>query len=294
MSIFPNALVMLALDERDAALLNAVVKAAPSLGVRRLVLLHVHRREPVPEALRSGLELSIPVESDALTRTAEWLRERIAGCEVETLHAIGTPAEEVAALFEGDDLDLVCIGRGRSTDSHAAWGPDGLNLLRFSPCSALIVPDGADYDASGCVCGLDFSHAATEALVVAVSAFPQVRAVYQFDLDVAATSVRTDEAFLSTLSDNVAAHFERDILPSLPADAARPEVELVCAPRASAALIEAAGSVPIVVGSRGMSRFAAMLLGSTAERVAGRANVPILIVRKKGQRMGFLEGLFHR
>jgi nucleotide-binding universal stress UspA family protein len=48
------------------------------------------------------------------------------------------------------------------------------------------------------------------------------------------------------------------------------------------------------MGSRGLTPLAAMLLGSSADRVAGRSPGPVLIVRKKGNHMGLLAGLFHR
>ena len=48
------------------------------------------------------------------------------------------------------------------------------------------------------------------------------------------------------------------------------------------------------LSSRGLSRIATVLLGSTAERVAGLCDGPLLVVRRKGEVIGLLEGLFHR
>ena len=48
------------------------------------------------------------------------------------------------------------------------------------------------------------------------------------------------------------------------------------------------------MGSRGLTPLAALLLGSSADRVAGRSKGPVLIVRRKGSVLGLVERLFHK
>ena len=59
-------------------------------------------------------------------------------------------------------------------------------------------------------------------------------------------------------------------------------------------LIAYAKADPIVMGSRGLTPLAALLLGSSADRTAGRSQGPVFIVRKKGSTMSLVERLFHR
>jgi nucleotide-binding universal stress UspA family protein len=47
----------------------------------------------------------------------------------------------------------------------------------------------------------------------------------------------------------------------------------------------------IVVGSRGLSRSAAAILGSTAERVLTVSPLPVLIVKRKGETVHLLDAL---
>jgi nucleotide-binding universal stress UspA family protein len=47
----------------------------------------------------------------------------------------------------------------------------------------------------------------------------------------------------------------------------------------------------IVVGSRGLSRSAAAILGSTAERVLTCSPLPVLIVKRKGETVHLLDAL---
>lgn len=293
-AVFPNALLMLGLDDRDLNLLDAVVAGAERLGVRRITALHVHRRDPMPPGLAGGAAVSSPEASTALKAICHELRLRLGDVEVEALERAGSVAEELVDVLGARDIDLVILGRRPSEDGHTAWGPDGLPIVRQASCSVLVVPRGCKLDLRRVVVGLDFSDHSTSALAVAVQIADEVRALYQFDLSAAALGSMTDEEFEVHLAENVRAHFDRDVRPLLPADRPDPVLELCPASRASTVLTEASGKDPLVLGSRGLTRLAAMLLGSTAEQTAGKANAPVLVVRKKGQRMGVLEGMIHR
>lgn len=293
-AVFPNALLMLGLDDRDLNLLDAVVAGAERLGIRRITALHVHRREPMPPGLAAAGTISPLEASTALKAVCHELRLRLGDVEVEAFERAGSVAEEMIDLLGDHDIDLVIMGRRPVEDAHSAWGPDGLPIVRQATSSVLVVPRTSTLDLRKVVVGLDFSDHSTEALAVAVQIADEVRAVYQFDLSAAALGSMTDEEFEVHLAENVRAHFDRDVRPLLPPGRPDPVLELCPATRASSVLTEAAGKEPLVLGSRGLTRLAAILLGSTAEQTAGKAHGPVLIVRKKGQRMGVLEGMIHR
>jgi nucleotide-binding universal stress UspA family protein len=83
------------------------------------------------------------------------------------------------------------------------------------------------------------------------------------------------------------------VLPEVGA-ARAPTLTIVAGTEPSRTLAAHAAGRLLVVGSRGLSRLAALLLGSTAEGLAGRSEGPVLIIRAKGEALGVLEGLFHR
>ena len=71
-----------------------------------------------------------------------------------------------------------------------------------------------------------------------------------------------------------------------------PEIKVIGAGKVADSLIAEAGDGLLVVGSRGITRLAWVLLGSAANRVAARARGPVLVVREKGaQPRGVLERL---
>ena len=87
---------------------------------------------------------------------------------------------------------------------------------------------------------------------------------------------------------------ERDILPKVANGASRPNLVVHPGGKVADVLIRYADGSPIVMGSRGLTPLAALLLGSSADRVAGRALGPVLIVRQKGSVLGLLESLVYK
>lgn len=291
--LFDTVLVLLGLDRRDLSVIDAVVAGAERFGTRRVVLLHVHSLAAIPTGLAGVVELSAPDRGAVLEALRHELSLRIPNLSLEVHARDGSTAEQLVELAVACDADLVVLGRETASGGRSVWGPHGLALLRHAPCSVLIVPDGARLDLRGGVVGLDFSEHAVFALQTAVRLFEQVRAVYQFDVSAAALGELTDGEFELHLAENVRDHFDREILPSLPPATAEPHIEILPAGAPSDALVAAAGHGPLVLGSRGLSRLAALLLGSTAEAVAGRASGPIFVIRKKSSAGGLIDHLMH-
>jgi nucleotide-binding universal stress UspA family protein len=290
---YPSALVMLALDERDPAVIDAVIAGAARLGVRRLTVAHVSARAALPPSLLAGIHLADPAPPPALEAAADRLRAALPGVPVDAVHHTGSPADALATLVDELQIDLFVMGRRPCQGDAPAWGPNGRKLLQIVSCSVLVVPAGAQLDGGRAVAGLDFSRHAADALRAACRVADEVDAVCQYDPEVTGTGALTEAEFVDALRANAAAHFEEDVRPLLPAGAA-PRLRVEPGPTASEVLVRVAGDDLLVIGSRGLSRIAALVLGSTAEALAGRARGPVLIVREKGTVIGLLEGLARR
>ncbi len=292
--MYPNALVMLADDERDASVLSALESCAEKLGVQTILLVHVALTDPLPRGLLAGIHLPDPPPPAALQEAVERLNAALPGVKVEGKHAVGAPAEVLDDLAKARDIDLLVMGRASaSQDGEPAWGPHGRHLLQTALCSMLVVPMGAMLKLDEVVVGLDFSRLAGESLLVGATIADHVVALCQYNTAAAAAGSITDDEFTTHLLEAAHRHFDKDLAPML-GNLPRPTLELATGDRASDVLIDRAGERLLIVGSRGLSRLALMLLGSTAERLAGRSIGPVLIVRRKGEVMGVLEGLVHR
>jgi nucleotide-binding universal stress UspA family protein len=290
--MYPTILVMLAFDDRDQDVMDAAANIAESVGLGRLLMAHVYRQDPFPAWMEST-EVRAPERPAALDAATQSMKARLPGVDIVGIHAVGSPPEELQQIVSQEDVDLLIIGRNAAIGDDPGWGPSGRELIRSVTCSALVVPRNTEVHLRHAVVGLDFSHNSTDALKVAARIAEHAEAIYQYDLSAVAVGAQTDEEFAQHLQANAQAHFENDVVPAL-GEVERPTFTVVQAEKASSLLIDHAADKLLVVGSRGMTRLATLLLGSTAERVAGRCKGPVLIVRDKGEQLGLLEGLIHR
>jgi len=301
--MFNTILVMLALDDRDTTLLKAIIANASQFEISRLVLAHVHPRDPFPTGLMPTVSVERP---EALDDALNFMRNALPDIDVIGLHGAGQPQRELTKLIAQERCDLVAFGRFKSDNNQSAWGPTGRKQLRVATCSTLVIPQGSELSLKHAMAGLDFSRSSTNALVVACQLFENVTAVYGYN-DSQHTSVPRIEAHSSVeahpdspqtqtnfrveLAAKALVHFEHHVIPRI-TNGHLPTLELAAGEETSHVLIERAGSATIVVGSRGLSGFSAGILGSVAERVAGRSNSPVLVVRDSSEQDLLMERLF--
>ena len=290
--MFSTVLVMLALDERDDSLLEAVVASAESFAIRKLVVVHVHNADPVAGPVADLVQAAAPERPAGLDAAEALLRKELSGVEIVVDNPTGPPEAVLNRLTEEFDVDLVVMGRRSAENGKAGWGSASRKILRLTTCSAMVVPRGSSLDLSRVVLGFDFSKYAAMALGVACRIAGSVDAVYQYDLAPSRAGL-TREEFNKQIRTRAQTYLRTELLPALDT-AVEPNVVVKDGGHVADALISAAGTAPIIMGSRGLSPLARLLIGSSADRVAGRSRGPVLIVRKKGSTLNIFDRLFHR
>lgn len=295
--VFRHVLVMLGLDHRDESVLQAALESVERLGFTKVRVCHIANRDPVAGPL-AGLvdptadaDTAPPELAAAVARLAESVP---AGVSVDASHLVGPTEAVLVQAVEAHDIDLVIMGRNPAIDGQPGWGSSRRKLLRLTTCSVLVVPHGSTVDWSRVVCGMDFSQCARVALGVACGAADSVDAVYQYNPKAVVEAGRKQEEFRQQVANNARRLLEKDVLGAPTEGMARPNLIVHPGGKVADVLIRYAQTSPIVMGSRGMTPLAALLLGSSADRVAGRAVGPVLIVRQKGSVLGLLERLVHK
>ena len=144
--------ILAAIDGSDQAwkALDLAADMAQQHGAQ-LIVLHVVRFEPLPDALRAFAEAErVPVEEeegryryarslgDQLTRSAE-ARAREKGVSAVVGRTLdGKPAEQILELAGNEDVDMIVMGsRGRT--GLAALGSVSERVTHRAPCSVLVV-----------------------------------------------------------------------------------------------------------------------------------------------------------
>ncbi|MFH1465791.1 MAG: universal stress protein [Pseudomonadota bacterium] len=298
--MYPTLLLGVALDSRDRFLLDTCVSVAVPLGVRRVVLAHVRRHEAYPFELLGAPEPTGPGtdpnrELEALSAS---LRVHLPEVEISDIYAVGSPAEEILKIAEVERADLLLLGRYAGAPTRHDKGLDGRAILRHSACTALVVPEGSPLGLDHAVVGLDFSHSALHALRAATRLFARVTPVFGYHVDPGVGyGGLTHDASAARLEERAREHFAASVLSALPAGAHVEPMRMVECERPADALLQVHREVQadaLVLGGHSRTRLAAALLGSTAERIAHEAPVPVLVVRDKAARLGLLESLVHR
>ncbi len=210
----------------------------------------------------------------------------------------------VEILRAACDLELDLIVKGRLLPTHqAAAGSAFTRLARKSPCSVLVVPNYCRPHMSRLLVTVDFSEhsrlALEAALEIARAAAARgeraqvlVHNVYcvgygyhklglSFQQAVAQRGKLAQEKLDKFVSQFDTSGIEFDTVCTCSDDVTSAVLSLSAARKMDM----------IVVGSRGMSTAAAVVLGGTAERILANSAQPLLIVKQKGETIGLLNAL---
>ena len=185
--------------------------------------------------------------------------------------------------------DLILVGH---QPSHSGRRSLARRLAMKAPCSIWLAPDGSPPEIRRILAAVDFSHPSSNALVVATSiaerrglSYCDALHVY-FDASIA--GLEEYQVHVRGREQDAFAEFIEDL--ELHGVEVRPQFEeSASVPHAIARAVAAGGVDLVVMGTRGLSRAASILLGSEAEQTMIDSRVPLLVVKKRGERMGFLK-----
>jgi nucleotide-binding universal stress UspA family protein len=287
--VFPQVVALVSVDPPEPELVDALAALAERGGISRVILLHVEERERLFGPRSSPLRRLAPPHggTGAFEALLAEVAGRLGGVEVVGIATTGRTTEEVARVLREEDADLLALSRGVDESGRPGWGPHRRALLRMADCPVLLVPPGADVSLDAALVGMDFSDSAGAALRVAMRICPHVRAVAVVDVVAEGLGEAEVEAEVRStwrarvLADPAASEPRRE-----------PVLTVVASSSPADALLAAARETDLlVVGSRGLTPLAAVLLGSTAERLGGRCRQPLLVDRPKGEHHGLFTAI---
>jgi len=277
MPLFRRMLVALSGQPSDAGLLEYA--ALLSRITPGLSMIAVHVVDPQPPALLNARH------GDLL----EAVRNAVPGgaCDVLTGDVLDTLLD--ATVTHGCDIILLghkqCARRRRSLARR---------LAMKAPCSVWMVPDGFPPSLSNVLAPIDFSPRSADSLRLATAlaeaaGLDECCALHVYFNQAAVTF----DEFDKMLVDDAERAFSLFIAPiDLHGVYAKPL--FVEAPKVAPAILRIAGegrSDLIVMGTRGRSASAAVLLGSETEHTLMSASVPVLAVKHFGARMRLIQAL---
>jgi len=232
----------------------------------------------------------------------ERMPEKVAARTRVEIHT-GRGIADILQSSKDESLDLIVVGRRQPHDQMAV-GSAFARLARKSPCSVLVVPDQAYPHLARIAVPVDFSEHAKLALQCALSiarhcgeSNPQViaQSIYEIGYGYRYTGLSFAEAVADR--ESKAKEELEKFMADVDTSGVKFEKIVTCSHHATVAvhdLVSTRNLDLIVAGSRGMTATSAMLLGSFATRLIVHSPVPVLVAKKKGETLRFLDALLQQ
>ena len=207
---------------------------------------------------------------DKLLKVRERAEAVGVGCEILLGHGEDAYVEIVDQAEQGA-MDLIVMGRRDKGDlMRAMLGSTTERVIGHATCNVLVVPRGASLEGKGISLAVDCSRYSDAAATTAAML------VKQCEVPMSVVSVAVDER----LREDAVANAGRiqGLLAQQGIEAAtdvrvgQPDAEVVASAK------EQGGDL-IVMGSHGRGGLDRLLMGSVSERVIGRADCPVLVVK---------------
>lgn len=293
-------LIALDLTEMDDTLIRYAAMIGKILSIERIYFVHIVKSLELPEDLLEKYpDLMAPldesIQNDIKSKVASHFED--SPIAIDYLIQEGSPIDTLLKLTKVKEVDLIVMGRKKSLKGS---GIVTSHIARKSPCSLLLVPEDFKSEIQKIVIPVDFSAhsllAAKQALQFAENSDVKISFshVYNVPIGFYKTGKSFDE-FAAIMRGHAQKDFQQFLdkhqLPSeiscefiLTKDGKHAELIYTNAAEEKADLI--------MIGSKGRTHASSILMGSLAEKIVYRDHdIPVLIVKNKGENMGFLETL---
>jgi MFS superfamily sulfate permease-like transporter/nucleotide-binding universal stress UspA family protein len=188
-----------------------------------------------------------------------------------------------------EQANLVMLGHHKPLATHRALGS---HLAMLAPCSVWVVPDDSSEEIRNIIAPIDFSTPSKESVANAVGIAQRTGSdVYALHVYFDESSIRYEE-HVEKIRHNEGAALE-NFLSLIEKDGVRIEGVFAESSKPANEIIRQAKereSNLIVIGTRGRSKAASILLGSVASQVLAEAEIPVLAIHH-GTGLGLKEAL---
>lgn len=302
MKFFSRAMIGLDLTEMDDILIKKTAVFIKFLGIKKCYFIHVAKNLEIPNAILAQYpDLSAPADENLEAVIKSKLKEYNFPEEIETevfVEEGGHPLDTFLRWAKIKDVDLIIMGR---KETLAGKGVLADGIAKKAPCSVLLVQEKRPVKfPKKILIPTDFSdhnhiiYEFAELISDNLGAELVPMHIYEVPHGYSKTG-KSFEEFSEIMKENSRADFKKFV-------SKHNHPELTCEMILSengdhgTLIIDFARKINadmILLGSRGRTPSAAMLLGSTAEKLIHvNKYLPMLIFKKKGETMGFFDALF--
>lgn len=299
MKHFKKIMIGMDLSSMDETLLVNIKHLIAVLEIENIYFVHVAKDLSIPEDIKKTYpDLLAP--ADETIRAGIVHEVKIAGLDNiphEVLVKEGNPIETILRWCEIKDVDLLVMGRKPVV---SGTGTLAKNLAQRAPTSILFIPEKANiHEINRILVPVDFSDYSLMTLelahTIAKGNHAKILCCHLYDIPGGYSKTGKSHAEFAKL---MLEHAKKDFKKFIEkADLGQINCEYILKEDKSEAnyitkLAEKENVDFIIMGSRGRSNSAAILLGSVSERLIQLNNeIPTLVLKKRGENMGFIEAL---
>lgn len=301
MEQFNKVMVGLDLTEMDDALISNLKYLATILGIEKVYFMHVSKDLILPEELsKSYPDLMAPVD-ELITKEIEH-EIKSAGFPKELEYEIhvkeGNAQERILRWSKIKNIDLLIMGRKKELEGSGSLVK---NLAQKYPNPVLLIPENSSFKPfSQLLLPIDFSDYSVLTLKLAMNISEKTGAKINCChlYGVPAGYTKTGKSF-AEFAEIMLQNSKKEYDTFLSKNGFPPfECEYILKEKKDEAdnIMKFAKYLQtdlLLIGSRGRTQSAAILLGSVAEKLVNIDNeIPIFVMKKKGESMTFFEALF--
>lgn len=298
----PIRIVIAGLDltEMDDHIIKYAALISQALPIEKVFFVHVAQSLELPkEVLEKYPDLLAPLDESINSDIQQKIDQHFRSSSVETTIIIkeGHAIQELLRLSKIKEADLMIMGRKRSLKGS---GIVTSHIARKSPCTLLLVPMNGKRTLDKLVVALDYSRHSLLALRtardMAQKSNSELHLANAFSVPLGFYKTgKSYEEFVDIMRDNARKHatvvLQSEDLPEgykthfLEAERGNYVDPINSFSHGLAADL-------IIVGSKGRTNASAILMGSLAEKLTFKdSDIPLLIVKHKGENMDFLDTL---
>lgn len=295
---YKNILVCVNLSQVDSTVIRYAGFLTHLAKSEHAWCIHVVSKSSLPESfLKEYPQLSPDVDDMMQEELAEAVERSFQGFPetATTLRILqGDKLKELLAQIEQNSIDLAIVGRKQKQS-----GRDSLEkqLTRRAPCSVLIVPEESAARITKVLCAVDFSAYSQRALGKALLYcrhlnLSVLHVAHYYDLPTGyhKAGLSADE-FAARLEPHLDKEFD-EFLAKVDTGGVTVQRVLRRAGDVAKAIreeVQTVGADLLVLGSRGRSAAASVLLGTLPEKLIWTTDVPMLVAKEKGEGAGLLQ-----
>jgi len=294
-------LVALDFTEMDELLVKYTSHLAKFLNSEKVYFIHIAKDLELPDELKKNYPDLLAPGDESMTNRIEKLVETAWESDYKCEHAIevkeGDPSEQILKWVDIKAVDMMVMGRKRKLKGG---GIVPQKIAKVAHTSIMMVPEDYQFKLDKIVVPVDFSKHSKLAVeeAIAINKDQKISVtllnIYRVPVGYNKTGKTYDE-FAEIMEAHAQSDFKEFIAKNefpdnlichygLDEDDAPADKIFEYASKENADMI--------IMGSKGRTGLASILLGSVAEKVVTYdSEIPLMIVKEKGENMGFLKAL---